>query len=425
MAKDVSKYPEGSYGAYLEQLANELREKVQAVQRMKADPKWEKAFRRTGLSDNPDKIVKDMYQLQNDAAEKLVAMSKLREQMERLQMNLSDNCSVGIWGPIVNREAPMEAKETLNRALFQPNAVDNTAKLLGLSGKYPPSPDRILRNYDEYREAYQEISQKPRESEETVNKRMEAAKTLLEELKESQQKSTAGKLKTFFVGNSKEYKNALEALENLAKGGDPAPAKRAIRDYLDLRGDKVRDHQYGRDRFDAMMKGMKLLMRPKEFENFCTDLTEARQYRSKGAYKGKVDPADYDITPREKAPEVDSDEVERQKDIRRIEEDALRLGGMGREMSNFFIDLRNAKEATPELESYLLRHPGVRNTAREIVEQTGLSINIPKTPTGLGEDLTEKLQAQEQKARSMAGLPPKVRETQDTTRQRGGGPQMS
>ena len=304
----------------------------------------------------------------------------------------------------MEQSADTAAEKPENRAMFDANMVDRTARFLGVNGQTPPTADRILRNYSEYQEAYEEARQP--ETQEEREKRMAAAKALLGDLKKSTQKSFVGKLKSFFVGNSKEYNDAFAAMEGLANGTlDPQQAKEAIRKYLDLRGNKVRDHQYGRDRFDAMMKGLALVSRPKEFENFCQDLTEARQYRSKGAYKGKVDPADYQPGARE----AERGTATREQDIQRINADSLD-GRFYRKSDDFFAKLRNAKQSTPELEQFALEHPGVREAAREIATKNGLEINIPKSPTGLSDDLKGKLREQESNVRLYAGLPPKQAE---------------
>lgn len=417
MPTEVSQYPPGSYGAYLDQLAREVKEKYQAIRRMKDDPKWQEANKRaTGLATD-DNIVKEMRQLQNDAAWKLTTLISVRDAMKRERQDLSDKHPGDIWTDQMENEALVSYQhDRATRNLFEPDLVEGTGKLLGLSGKNPPSLNRIGRNFDEYKEAYQDISANGREPESVWGPRMEAAKNLLADLKRSQQKSFTGSLKSFFVGNSKEYKKAYEALESLTRGGNPEEAKKAIRDYLDLRGNKVRDHQYGRDRFDTMMRAMKLVSRPKEFENFCADLTEARQSRAKGAYKGRVNPADYDRTPRERETETRGRETETrgrntqtresqkgsaqwQADMRRIEADSR--GGLGRSNYDFFQTLRNAREATPALENYAREHPGVREAARAIAERNGLKINIPQTPQGLTDDLAKKLQAQQKDAREL------------------------
>ena len=402
MPKEVSKYPPGTYGAYMDELANRLQEKVMAIQRMKNDPKWQQASKdaKEKSGGEVDPVVQEMQQLQNDARKTMAQLSIADMWSQRGGRDLNS--------PVESDKRQMDdsvdsaANLPQNRAMFDPKMVDGTANLLGLNGNNPPSHDRIIRNYSEYRDAYRETRQA--ETEEAKQMRMREAKSLLNDLKKSTQKSFVGRIKSFFVGNSKEYNNALAAMESVAQGGDPAQAKDAIKKYLDLRGNKVRDHQYGRDRFDAMMKGLALVSRPKEFENFCQDLTEARQARSNGAYKGKLDPMDYQ-------PAEVREAAMRQQDIERIKVDSN--GGISnRQTADFFSNLRKAKKATPALEEYALVHPGVRDAARKIAQEKGLRINIPKTPTGLDENLTGKLEKLGANAQEMAKLSQEQRETE-------------
>ena len=130
---------------------------------------------------------------------------------------------------------------------------------------------------------------------------------LIGDLKQSTQKSFAGKLKSWFVGNSEQYKNAYGAMRRLAYDDKLTPeekdkAKKDIKEYLTLRGKKVRDHQYGRDRFDAFMKGLATVMEPQEFKDYCEEVNQIRSQIDK-AGKSKIDPETY------KTPEA------RQKDI--------------------------------------------------------------------------------------------------------------
>lgn len=69
-------------------------------------------------------------------------------------------------------------------------------------------------------------------------------------VEKSASRSFSGRLKSWFVGNSKEYDKAITALKGYANGGvRKETAVKYIKDYLDIRKHKVRDHQYGRDRF--------------------------------------------------------------------------------------------------------------------------------------------------------------------------------
>ena len=130
---------------------------------------------------------------------------------------------------------------------------------------------------------------------------------LIRDLKQSTQKSFVGKLKSWFVGNSEQYKDAYGAMRRLAYDDKLTPeekdkAKKDIKEYLNLRGKKVRDHQYGRDRFDAFMKGLATVMEPQEFKDYCEEVNQIRSQIDKTG-KSKIDPETY------KTPEA------RQKDI--------------------------------------------------------------------------------------------------------------
>lgn len=82
MPKEVSKYPPGSYGAYLDQQAYLLQEKVRAIQEMEANPKY---------------IAKDMRQLQHDAGKALVSLSLAQERIKRGGRNLTDQHPKDAW----------------------------------------------------------------------------------------------------------------------------------------------------------------------------------------------------------------------------------------------------------------------------------------------------------------------------------------
>ncbi len=117
--------------------------------------------------------------------------------------------------------------------------------------------------------------------------------SLKEGLKRSTSKSFAGKLKSWFVGNSKEYDKAFRAMEDLTAGKmTKEDAKGAIMAYLEVRKDKVRDHQYGRDRFDGFMKSLQAIMEPDEFMAYCKGVDEAR-LKIDPNYKGVTTPEAY------------------------------------------------------------------------------------------------------------------------------------
>ena len=120
---------------------------------------------------------------------------------------------------------------------------------------------------------------------------------LMRDLKQSTQKSFTGKLKSWFVGNSNEYKEAYDAMGDLAYDKDMPEEKRTeakekIKKYLNLRGKKVRDHQYGRHRFDAFMKGLATVMEPQEFKDYCEQINASRKALDKNN-KALVSAKDY------------------------------------------------------------------------------------------------------------------------------------
>ena len=144
-----------------------------------------------------------------------------------------------------------------------------------------------------YGEAMQEAAQqKEKEKEEDLLQK--ARKDIVEKLPGTLSKSFAGRLKSFFVGNSKEYDRAFKSLKDLTEGkGDKAAAEQNIKQYLTLRGKKVRDHQYGRERFEYMMHGLATVMDPMKFEAFCAEIDQDRRALSKNAYKGTIDATQY------------------------------------------------------------------------------------------------------------------------------------
>ena len=116
---------------------------------------------------------------------------------------------------------------------------------------------------------------------------------LTEGLKRSTSSSFTGKLKSWFVGNTEEYGRAYEAMQGISAGTmSKEDAKKAITTYLDLRKKKVRNHQYGRDRFDGFMKGLQTIMEPEEFEAYCKGVDVARRKRDPD-YRGVTAPEAY------------------------------------------------------------------------------------------------------------------------------------
>lgn len=239
----------------------------------------------------------------------------------------------------------------------------------------PLKPDEIMANMS--RELAKEKPNRDRE------------KSIAAELKQTTSKSFGGKLKSFFVGNSKEYDKALKAMEDVSEGKvSKEDAKKSIMDYLDIRKNKVRDHQYGRERFDGFMKGLQTLMEPQEFADYCKGVDDARRARDP-SYKGVTNPEDY-MSPeaRQKlAQEREQQAAEREAQEAKLDEERLAkdaqepgraeknqkfLGWLGKQQNMTQKDRANA-------EQYMTDHPGVREEARKIAEKRGLDVDIPQS----------------------------------------------
>lgn len=217
---------------------------------------------------------------------------------------------------------------------------------------------------------------------------------LVEKLEQSTQKSFTGKLKSFFVGNSKEYETALKAMKGLRDGTiSNEQAKKDITTYLNLRGKKVRNHQYGRDRFDALMGGLSTIMKPKEFIAYCGEIDKARHERDKGYHvetnpdrfkspeQAKKDTAlRYDMSALEK--DMKDPKTRREEDHSTLYQ--LLQYGIRKQfgtMKNGEVDKTMGNTLYPykkeEMEHYLHVHPSARATAKQIVDQFGLDIKVP------------------------------------------------
>ena len=239
----------------------------------------------------------------------------------------------------------------------------------------PLKPDEIMANMN--RELAKEKPNRDRE------------RSIAAELKQTTSKSFSGKLKSFFVGNSKEYDKALKAMEDVSEGKvSKEDAKKSIMDYLDIRKNKVRDHQYGRERFDGFMKGLQTLMEPQEFADYCKGVDDARRARDP-SYKGVTNPEDY-MSPeaRQKlAQEREQQAAEREAQEAKLDEERLAkdaqepgraeknqkfLGWLGKQQNMTQKDRANA-------EQYMTDHPGVREEARKIAEKRGLDVDIPQS----------------------------------------------
>ena len=252
-----------------------------------------------------------------------------------------------------------------------------------------------------------------------ARKEQDRMQELVSDLRLSTQKSFTGRLKSFFVGNSAEYKAAFSAIQSLSGQTKMTPvqrnnAKDAIKRYLDLRGKKVRDHQYGRDRFDAFMKGMSMLMEPQEFVDYCKDLDAQRGQLDKG-YKGHIDPEAY-MTPEAKEKRAAEQERKaREAEERRAQEavdrvpydqnmlanNAERDGAISE--AHACVDfLRNVRGEPSEknrmwVDEQMLAHPEARELARKVVQKRGLDIEIPETAVDKLDAKSQKLLKEQEK----------------------------
>ena len=138
---------------------------------------------------------------------------------------------------------------------------------------------RVIRNPGEFVIALEANGQiRLDTNEDRQREEQHRAGLLADFVEKSASRSFSGRLKSWFVGNSKEYDKALTALKGFANGGvKKETAVKYIKDYLDIRSSKVRDHQYGRDRFQGFMESLETLMEPKEFKEYCDSVNVARK----------------------------------------------------------------------------------------------------------------------------------------------------
>ncbi|MBQ9719375.1 MAG: hypothetical protein IJV64_01640 [Oscillospiraceae bacterium] len=165
-------------------------------------------------------------------------------------------------------------------------------EMLQMIAKYNPDPHKAEVERWELLKPDEIMANMSRElAKEKPNRDRE--RSIAAELKQTTSKSFSGKLKSWFVGNSKEYDKALKAMQDVSEGKvSKEKAKESIMDYLDIRKNKVRDHQYGRERFDGFMKGLQTLMEPQEFADYCKGVDDARRARDPN-YRGVTNPEDY------------------------------------------------------------------------------------------------------------------------------------
>ena len=410
----AEQYPENSYGRKLQQLASELQETTLDLQASVKD---------TGTANE---------KMQKEAATTLLKMRLLQEKMNRGHMSLDDpmppSHGTNDWAFLMDLEAAEQAEKSPNNGLFKPENIYKTSEYFNLDWAEPPTPENVLLPYgkmlgekNKYVEAVREAKEKAKEAREA---RKAPAKGLLEELKATTQKSFAGKLKSWFVGNSKEYDAAYKALEDVSEGrGDPNKAKDAIKKYLDLRGNKIRDHQYGRDRFDAMLKGLALVSTTKEFMDTCEQIEDSRLARTNGkdVDRCKIDVTRY-LSP-DQSVEVEGMRRERQQqDVERLNKDAdlhIRFYGVG-----FMENLKNLKnekgydaKLRQALRNDLVNHPGLRDAARDYVKKNGLKLDVPRSPDvskGVTQEAREEMKKLDNFLRQELKLPQKQQERHES-----------
>ena len=188
----------------------------------------------------------------------------------------------------LDEEAKKRSEEIKNSAQFQAvigsMSGEEIYHYLGRKEegkKYPDQPIKFTEFAQKYAERKKELAREV-EQEKRAQAQRQRMGDLVTDLENSTQKSIFGKIKSIFVGNSQQYKNALGAMKALSEGNVKSPqrmdkAKEAIKDYILARGGKERDHQYGRDRFDAFMKGLGEVMEPREFLQCCREVNKKRE----------------------------------------------------------------------------------------------------------------------------------------------------
>ena len=154
---------------------------------------------------------------------------------------------------------------------------------------------RVIRNPGEFVIALEANGQiRLDTNEDRQREEQHRAGLLADFVEKSASRSFSGRLKSWFVGNSKEYDKAITALKGYANGGvRKETAVKYIKDYLDIRKHKVRDHQYGRDRFQGFMESLETLMEPKEFKEYCDEVNDARKSKDTQYYPRHVQPEQF------------------------------------------------------------------------------------------------------------------------------------
>ena len=300
------------------------------------------------------------------------------------------------------------------RAVTDPLTRKQVCELLG---KEKESGSWAFSGVDKFTEEYEKKAQEC--APEVTRQRW---RRLAARLEASTQNSFVGKIKSFFVGNSRQYETALRAVRDLAAGtADRAQAAQDIMEYLDIRKNKVRDHEYGRDRFDAMMSCLATVMEPRAFERYCKDVDDSRKARDPN-YRGHTDPNAFlsvenrellaDAKAREAAEQrACEDELQAKSDREMIERNnnnsAARADSLG--LLNYLRDMVNPTEKNRKwVKEQLLAHPEAREAARRIVQarnadavsegKSRWEIEIPTTPLDKMDENTKRMLSEQEKA---------------------------
>ena len=256
-------------------------------------------------------------------------------------------------------------------------------------------------------------------------------KNLVNDLETSTQKSFTGRIKSFFVGDSKEYKAAFKAMKDLSEGKVTSPkemkaTKAAIKNYI-MNRSGVRNHEYGQKRFDAFMKGLGQIMDPVEFRECCNSVSRLRHERN----------SDYshDLVPEKYLPEESKEhyrktveEFDKARRLAQNDEDRVRadmeankphMGKDGKMIENA-VTVRNQqnldelRKLTPEalkndenmragMHKRMDVHPSFRPLAAKVIKENGLGgiLKVPKTypelmDSGYRKTLNDQAKAQQE-----------------------------
>ena len=246
-------------------------------------------------------------------------------------------------------------------------------------------PDKIAEGFAKADEAY-EASRKD-------------VSNLAPQIEATKSSPLYSKLKSWFVGNSDEYDTALKALKDFGGGkGGKQEAIDSVKQYLDLRGSKVRNTQFGRDRFDGMMKSLATLMNPEEFAKYCKEVDGARLDRDK-SYKGVINPYNYLSPEQQKAHDQACLEADKNNKELKFRRDKIIEG---------FKTINVKKITQSELQDwteFATEHPSFRKEMQDIFKEKGVKINLPKAP--------------EEPAREMGGNQTEVKTVKDQGQQLG------